>query len=203
MNRLGLPGLATLVILMLHVVVPPVSADTPSATEVIENLHAALIAVMKEGGKLGFQGRYDRLSAVITSSYDLPFIAKTVLGKYWETFDPAQRSKFVETFSKLSIATYAHHFDNYSGQRFRTLLEKELGSGQILVRTRLVKSNGEEVSLEYVLRKVQNQWRIINTIADGVSDLALKRADYSSFLKNKSAEDLIARLNEKIAEYSK
>jgi phospholipid transport system substrate-binding protein len=192
-----------LLVLIGHVVVPSVSAATHPATEVVESLHDTLIAVMKEGKKLGYQGRYDRLAPVIATSYDLPFIARTVVGKYWETFSPEQKSRFVETFRNLSVATYAKHFDAFSGERFRTVSEKDLGNGQILVRTRLVKSNGDEVTLDYLLRQVGNQWRIVNAIADGVSDLALKRSDYTSFLKSKGFDPFIAKLSEKIVESSR
>jgi hypothetical protein len=47
----------------------------------------------------------DQLAPVTTANFDMPFIGKTVVGRYWEIFNNEQKSKFVETFSKLSIAT--------------------------------------------------------------------------------------------------
>jgi phospholipid transport system substrate-binding protein len=57
--------------------------------------------------------------------------------------------------------------------------------------------------LDYLLHRADGEWRVINVVAEGVSDLALKRADYSNFLKNKSLEALIAKLNEKIVQYAR
>ena len=73
----------------------------------------------------------------------------------------------------------------------------------MLVRTELIKSNGEAVKLDYVLRQTAGHWLIINVIADGVSDLALKRADYTAILKDQGFDALIATLNKKIAQYEK
>lgn len=195
-------GLLTLILLLMHIAIPLPSAETHPAIEVVETLHTNLLSVMEDGNRIGYKGRYGRLSPVIRSSFDLPSIARVAVGRYWESFNDEQKAKFVETFTKLSIATYAWNFDAYSGERFKVISEKEQSGGQILVRTELTKSDGGKVQLDYILHRVNNQWRIINVIADGVSDLALKRADYSNFLKNKGFEALLSKLNEKIAQYS-
>jgi phospholipid transport system substrate-binding protein len=170
---------------------------------VVEKLHATLLAVMKDGDKIGYPGRYDQLAPVIKSSFDMLFISRTVLGKYWETFNNEQRSRFVETFRQLSIATYAANFDSYSGEHFKMIPEKEVTGGRMLVQSQLIKSDGGQVQLDYLLHRTGSQWRIINIIAEGVSDLALKRADYSAFFKKNGFEALLKKLNEKINQYSR
>ncbi len=202
LKKLGRSLLAVTFFVMAPAAMPAVSAGDHQATQVIEKLQTALLTVMKEGKKLGDKGRYDLLDPVIRATFDMPFISKTVLSKHWETLNGGQRSKFVETFTRLAIATYAANFDDYSGERFKVISEKEAGAGRILVKTHLIKSDGGTVELDYLLHRIENEWRVINIIAEGVSDLALKRADYSNFLKNKSFEALISKLNEKIAQYS-
>lgn len=195
--------LLTLVILGMHIAIPSASTGDRGATEVVEKLHSTLLAVMKNGDKIGYQGRYDQLAPVIRSSFDMPFISRTVLGKYWESLDNEQRSRFVEAFTQMSIATYAANFNSYSGEHFKMTPEKEVEGGRILVRTQLIKSDGGQVQLDYLLHRTAGQWRIVNIIAEGVSDLALKRADYSAFLKSKGFEALLKKLNEKINQYSR
>jgi phospholipid transport system substrate-binding protein len=192
-----------LLLLAIQTAEPLPLASAHPATNVVENLHTTLLLVMKEGPQMGYQGRYDRLGPVITAGFDMPFIAKTVMGRYWETFSAEQKSKFIEVFSRLSIATYAANFDAYSGERFKVISEKEATDGRFLVQTQLIKSDGGRVQLDYLLHRTGGQWRIINVVAEGVSDLALKRADYTSFLKSKGFGPLLLRLNEKIAEYAK
>ena len=186
----------------MHIAMRYPSAGDRGATEVVEKLHATLLAVMTEGDQIGYPGRYDRLAPVIKANFDMPFISKTVLGKYWETLNNEQRSRFVEAFTKMSIATYAANFDRYSGERFKMVSEKEVSGGRILVQSQLIKSDGGKIQLDYLLHRTAGQWRIVNIIAEGVSDLALKRADYSAFLKNNGFEALLKRINEKISQYS-
>jgi len=188
---------------MIPLGMPMASAGDHEATQVVEKLQTTLLAIMKDGDKLAYTGRYDQLEPVIRATFDMPFISKTVLSKHWGAFNDEQRSRFVETFTKLGIATYAANFDRYSGERFKVISEKEVSGGRILVQTHLIKSDGGKVQLDYLLHRADSEWRVVNVIAEGVSDLALKRADYSNFLKNKSFEALIAKLNEKIAQYAR
>ncbi len=191
-------------LLFVTVMVTPMTLmSAHPAREVVEALHRTLIVVMEEGPKEGYEGRYNRLAPVIRESFDLPFIARTVVGRYWETLGNEQKTKFIETFSQLSIATYASNFDLYSGERFKVISEKNLDESHVMVYSRLVKSDGGEVQMDYILHRIQNRWRIINVIAEGVSDLALKRADYSAFLQKKSFDALMTKLNEKIAQYAR
>ena len=68
----------------------------------------------------------------------------------------------------------------------------------ILVRSQFTRSNGDTVSFDYLLRQNKKGWRIINILADGVSDLALKRVEYRSILKQKGFKDFIDMLKKKI-----
>jgi len=196
-------GRLSLILLVVHLAMPYASAGDRGATDVVEKLHTTLLAVMKDGDKIGYQGRFDQLAPVIKSSFDMPFISRAVLGKYWETFNNEQRSKFVEAFTHMSIATYAANFDSYSGERFKTNSEKEVSGGRILIQSQLIKSDGGQVQLDYLLHRTGSQWRIVNIIAEGVSDLAMKRADYSAFLKSKGFEALLKKLKEKTNQYSR
>jgi phospholipid transport system substrate-binding protein len=196
-------GLLTFLILAMNGTAPCASASAPGATEVVEKLHAALLSAMKEGDKIGYQGRFDQLAPVIKSSFDMPFISRAVLGKHWDSLKDEQRSRFVQAFTQQSIATYAANFDSYSGERFKMIPEKQVDGGRILVQSQLIKSDGGQVQLDYLLHRAGGQWRIVNIIAEGVSDLALKRADYSAFLKSNGFEALLKKLNEKIQQYAR
>ena len=200
--KINLAGLLALLVLAMHIATPNPSAGDQGPTEVVERLHTTLLAVMKEGDQMGYSGRFNRLTPVIKATFDMPFISKTVLGKYWETFNKEQRSRFIEAFAKMSIATYATNFDRYAGEQFKTVSQKEASGGRILVQTQLIKSDGGKIQLDYLLHRTDGQWCVINIIAEGVSDLALKRADYSAFLKTKGFEALIEKLNEKVGQYA-
>ncbi len=168
---------------------------------VIDHFHATLLSVMKHAKRLGYKGRYRQLDPVVRQSYDLPRVIRVVSGKYWRELSHEKRLRFLHVFSRLVVATYAHRFDSYSGERFRRVSERPLAHANVLVRTEIIKHDGKRVHLDYVLRRRKGNWRIINVIADGVSDLALKRVEYTTVLRKEGFEVLLSKLKAKIAQY--
>jgi phospholipid transport system substrate-binding protein len=173
--------------------------DITSPQQTINNLHEALLKGMRGGDKLGFQGRFKLLAPVIDRSHDLYFIAHIILGKLWTNLNREQQHIYIEHFRNLSISTYAGWFKTYEGERFEFLEKKTMPRNHVLVRSQLIQSNGDTVSFDYILRQGKEGWRIINVLADGVSDLALKRVEYRSILSKKGFPVLIDMLKKKIA----
>ena len=72
-----------------------------------------------------------------------------------------------------------------------------------MVRTQLVRPGDEDVQLNYRLRAVDGEWRIIDIYLNGtVSELALRRSEYSSVLKREGFEKLISTLHAKVESLS-
>lgn len=169
------------------------------AQPVVEQLQSALVEALKQGDKSDFAARYAYLAPVVSETHDFDTIARLVIGrKHWSEWQAGQRETFLDTFRELSIATYADKFSSWSGERFEIVGEEETQRGNRLVRTTLTKSDGDRVQLDYVLMASDGQWRIINVIADGVSDLALKRSEYTEVLDDQGYDALIGKLREKI-----
>lgn len=176
-----------------------VNAFADEATHVVTELQESIMTIMKEGRDLGYTGRYQSISLTVEKTHDLDTIARLVVGRHWKGLDTNQQSTFVETFRNLSISTYAGRFKDYGGERFNVLSETSLKRGnRKLVTSRFVKSGGETITFSYVLHQVHDQWKIINVSVNGVSDLALKRAEYGGILRKDGFPTLIERLKSQI-----
>ncbi len=174
-----------------------------SARAVVEKFQAELIDVMKNGKTLGYAGRYDKLVNPITESHDLVKIARVVVGKEWEKLTREQQDKLVDVFSKLSVASYAHNFKEYGGEAFVFESEEQTTRGGVVVHYLFKVPDEKSHKFDYWLKEKGDSWRIINIIADGVSDLALRRSEYTTILQREGFDALIAKINEKIDNYSK
>ena len=170
------------------------------ASSKVDRLHTALLETMKGGAQLGFAGRRDQLAPVLQQTFDFDTISRLVTGRHWGEMSEAQRKAFVEVFSALSAATYAENFDSFGGERFETRSTRSKGKAQI-VRTVIIGSDGDETSLDYLLTEEQGEWRIVNVVADGVSDISLKRSEYATVIGQEGIEGLIAKLKAKVASY--
>lgn len=177
--------------------------EVATAKQVVETFQDQLIAVMKTGKQAGYAGRYEKLYDAVAKSHDLEKIARIVVGKEWEKLTQEQRQTLVDAFSKFSVASYAHHFKDYDGESFVFESLEETGKGGVVVHSLLKIPDEKDVKFDYMLKENGNTWRIINIIANGVSDLALKRTEYTSVLQREGFDALIAKINEKIDNYSK
>ena len=138
----------------------------------IEDFHGALIAAMQMPGHAE---REAALLPVAAELFDLPRIAGISLGRTWRDLDESQRQAFQDNLLALIVATYADRFDSYGDQQFVTDDVQAVRTGHV-VRTRLLRPGEDDVTLDYFVR----DGRVFNVVADGVSDLSLRRADYTS-----------------------
>ena len=176
------------------------AAQDAGPTTTVEKLHAALLDVMRRADALGTNGRYQALAAPVLEAYNVPIMAQAAVGRRWKNFTPEQRERFVDAFSRMTLVTYAVRFDDYEGERFESLSERSTGRS-IVVRTRIVKADGDTIRLDYLLRQYDGRWQIIDVLAKGsYSELATRRSEYVSVLKREGFEGLIRKIGNKVAE---
>lgn len=179
------------------------TAGDAGARATVERLDAVYLDVMKNAVQLGYSGRFARLEPALAKAFDFAAMARLSVGGRWKDLSPAQQAKLVQTFGRLSVATYAGRFTGYSGERFEILGEEPSAQGTVLVRTRVVLGEKDPIQLDYRLRSGPNGWRIIDVFLDGtVSELALRRSEYTAVLDRDGFDALIAALDEKIAAFA-
>lgn len=173
------------------------AAADPAAT--LDTFYDVLIAVMKDGPKLGFAGRRDRLAPALHQAFDLPLMTRLVVGLQWQSIAPGDQQQLVDAFSEFSIASYASQFDDYSGERFDVTRKADPApAGDVVVRTKLIQVNDKPVELDYLLRNDRGTWKIIDVYLSGtVSQLAARRSEFSSVLRQQGVAGLIALLKQR------
>jgi phospholipid transport system substrate-binding protein len=124
-------------------------------------------------------------------------MARLAVGPSWATLTPAQQQQLIEAFGHYVSATYADRFDNYSGEQLQVTGEQPYGSDAI-VQTKIVKSNGEATSLNYLMRRNRDSWQISDVYLDGtISQLAVQRSEFNSVLRREGVDGLVMALNRK------
>jgi len=101
-------------------------------------------------------------------------------------------------FGNYVSATYADRFSTYSGEQLEVTGERPYGL-DVMVQTKIVKSNGETTSLDYLMRKNRGAWQISDVYLDGaISQLALQRSEFNAILRREGVDGLVMALNRKI-----
>lgn len=195
---LGVPGLAAAQSETPAEPVPaePVAGETPEL--LVERLNGVLLEAMRNADSLGYQGRYDLMRPTLTQTFNFPVMAQITAGTgRWRDFTQDQRQRLVESFSRMSIATFASRFDGYGGERFEVVDAQPQRNDRILVRSRLVRTDGEPpVELNYLFQEFGDGWRILDVYLDGIySELSRQRSEYASILNTGGVEMLIQEID--------
>ena len=164
----------------------------------VRGFYNTLLTTMKEGRTLGHSGRYGRLAPVVDRVFDVPSMTRLAIGPSWETLSPAQQQQLTEAFRHYIAATYADRFDSYSGEQLQVTGEQSYNA-DVIVQTKIVKSNGEATTLNYLMRQSQGSWQISDVFLDGtISQLAIQRSEFHSILRREGVDGLVMALNRKV-----
>jgi phospholipid transport system substrate-binding protein len=196
-TRLAIPVLVTL--LGLGILSAPAVAAGAEAAAPVQDFYDTLLSTMRDGPSLGQGGRYAKLEPVVLGAFDVPYMTRVAVGPSWATLPPAKQQELIQSFGRYITATWADRFDSYSGEKLEVTSERPYSSA-MLVDTRIVKSDGGAVDIDYLMRRDGDAWRIADVYLSGtVSELATRRSEFSSVMRSQGVDGLIAVLNRKAA----
>ena len=129
----------------------------------IDAFDAALLSVMKAGKAAGRGPRPDPGLAV-ARAFDIPTMIKFAVGPSWSTIPASQQQSLTEAFQRLTIASYAHNFDGFSGERFATDPNVVTRGPDKVVQSRIVPTSGAPVTISYRMRESGGTWKIYRRV---------------------------------------
>jgi phospholipid transport system substrate-binding protein len=180
---------------VLHPIPTHAAAGPP--TDVVRNFYNVLLDIMQHSSALGPKGRYQKLEPVVVGTFDVPFMARLSVGPSWRNLTVEQKRRAAQAYSRYIAAVYASRFDAYAGEQFKVLGEQQIKHGT-LIKTQIVKSNGEPVAINYVVHDNDSAWQIRDIYLSGaISELATHRSEFAATLRTSGIDGLIDSLNKK------
>ena len=181
----------------LLLVTPAVAHAADPAAERVETFNRALLETMKQGKALGAEGRFKKLNPAVQAAFDLPTMTRFAVGPSWSTISAGDQEKLVKAFTRISVANWAHNFDDYDGESFKVGAVDTRGADK-LVRSQIVSKKAAPVSLNYRMREAADGggWKIVDVFYNGsISSLATQRSDFASTLASGGAPALLKKLD--------
>ncbi len=173
------------------------AAANSAPSDVVRRFCDVLLQTMQNADSLGFKGRYGALAPVVLTTFDVAFMTRLSVGPSWAKLSPDEKRRAEQAFARYITTNYASQFDGFSGERFEILGEQRIAHAT-LVRTQIVKPDGEKVAITYALHDNDTTWQIRDVyLAGTISELATRRSDFTATLRSGGIEALIARLNQK------
>jgi phospholipid transport system substrate-binding protein len=160
----------------------------------VSEFHEGLIEVMKSEN---YDDRVKLLTPIVERNFDTATVARIALGRNWRKMKQANKSIIMALMSQVIVSSYASRFPTYTRQYFEIVGQKPVKSNRIIVRTRL-HTDAEIVDLDYQLVDLDGHWKIFDVVANGVSDLSLKRSTYSATFKTGGIAAVIEEIRQTI-----
>lgn len=176
-----LPSLSTLV-LCLVIAAPPASTALAGGAEgFIRSMGDRAVATVN-ARDLNDAQRAKRFGEIFRQAFDVPVIARFVLGQYWRRASEKERKEYLDLFADYVVHTYSERFKGYEGISFRVGQAKPVGKQEQLVPSEVVRPNGQPpIGVQWRVRTA-NGYKIVDVIAEGVSMLISQREEFGSII---------------------
>jgi len=164
------------------------------ATAVVVRFHDGLITMMKTEG---YEDRLIVMAPLISEYFDSQTVARVALGRNWRPLSNEERNELTRLLAEVLTSAYASRFPAFSDQQFEIGKSTPIVPDRMIVKSKLL-TGSELVNLDYQLIELGGQWKIFDVVAEGVSDLALKRGSYSETFISKGLEGVIVEIKQTI-----
>ncbi len=129
--------------------------------------------------------RRQKFMQLVETGFDLPWIAKFVVGRPWRTATTNQQKEYLELFKNLVELTYSKRFIEYAQQKILVSGYK-LGKRKfIFVESKLTDPKKPKGDINVVWRLVPkgNSFKIVDVVIAGISMAITQRNEYSAVIR--------------------
>jgi phospholipid transport system substrate-binding protein len=196
-RRSFLTGTVILIADILAAHQPAAAAADPSA--LINNLGSRALDVLGKGTPES--QRVARFRELLREDFDVPGIARFVLGRYWNTATEEQRAEFVKLFEQYIAQAYATRLAEYAGETFKVTGSRPDSDGAIVYSQILRPAGSAPIKVEWRLTDRNGSYKISDVAVDGISMAVTQRSEFASVIQHNGGQlqGLIAMLREKTA----
>lgn len=197
MNRHALKtGALCFCILMLAATTAHSSEQPPR--EFVNGMTEEVIEILKTPG-LDDDAKIVRIEAVAERRFHFPTIARLVAARNWRRLESEQKRQFSNEFQKHLSVTYGRNINRFDNQTIDITGDRAEPRGDWTVMTRIVQPGGEDILVDYRLRPVGGEWRVIDVVVERISLVSNFRSQVQELFSKRGVDGTLTFLAEKNA----
>jgi len=195
-NGCGRQLLSALAALLIAGAAPVLShaAEADPVISRIQTLDDTLTSAAKSGTLTG-----PKVREALRESFNLSVMAQVAVGAPWATMSEKEHAAVVEAMSRYTEARYAREFRDFNTQTIVIDPVVQSRGPDRLVKAEIREKGEAPLKLGYRLREYNGQWRIIDVIYNGVSQLATQRSEFAETIRTGGAAALVKSLDQATA----
>jgi len=167
-------------------------SDSKEATQTILELHQGLKDISGKNSTV-----LKSTTKLINETYYSEEMLNMIIGDSWKNADNQTKKKMIDVFEEYIAKNYIKRFSKIKYPQFSNLEEKKVGKYK-MIKSNLILSKDEKVSINYLLSLKNEKWKIFDVLLAGsVSEIATKKSEFKSFIKDGDINPLIEALSKK------
>jgi len=144
------------------------------------------------------QQQRDKIFAITRQLFDYTEMSRRTLARNWKSFSPQEQLQFVDVFADHLSNTYMDKIQGeYQGEIVVFIGQEMVADGKALVTTK-IQRQPSDISVDYSMLLVDNQWRVYDVNIEGISLIKNYRTQFDQILVKESPAQLIERLKKKV-----
>ena len=197
-------SLVVLIIALAALKLSPVSALAASPLETIQTqvnraLEVLRDPALKDDSAKGVKEK--KIWVIVDSVFDYTELSKRTLAQHWKRFSLDQQGEFTRLFGKLLGSVYMDRIIAYKDEKVVFGKVRQLSDKIAEVQSEVVRSS-QSIPIHYRMILENGEWKVYDVVIEGVSLVQNYRSQFREILTNKSPEDLLKILREKVRKSS-
>lgn len=172
----------------------PAVTSPDDAAELVREVIAETTDVLRQTAN-GARERETHFRRLLAQYFDLALITRFVVGRHWRSANDGQKREFAQVFEQHIVKVYASRLSGYQDEKIEIRNITARTERDTIVATEVIRDTDDPLRLDWLVRKRDGGYKIIDVAAEGVSMLASKRSEFSSVIAREGMDGLIDRLH--------
>ena len=172
-------------------------ASAADATSFMNELWKRAVEVLSR--KVSPTVRQARFRELFDADFDVPGIARFVLGRYWRSASEQEQQEFLQLFQDYVVFVYSARLADFGGEGFKVRGSRAEQDG-IIVSTDVIQSAGSApIKIDWRLISDKGAFKINDVIIEGISMMVTQRSEFASVIQRHGGQvgGLLALMREK------
>ena len=188
----------SIIALIIMLVMPSVALAAQGPTDRVKLGVSDIISIASDSA-LSVEQKKQSLSDVIEKHVDIQASAQRVLGKYWREASDSEKRQFMVLLKGVLVDTYIVLLEKYDNETVaytdETIKKKVYATVDTDIHTK-----DNIIPVSYQLYQRNDEWKIYDFVAEGLSMIRTFSKDYQSTLKKSGVSGLNEALAAKLAQ---
>ncbi len=138
------------------------------------------------------------VEAKVLPHFDFTRMTRLAVGKAWRTATPDQQQALVREFRTLLVRTYSKAISTAANTNVDVKpLRMAAGDTETVVRTGIQQTGAQPISVDYVVEKDGDSWKVFDVIVEGASLVTTYRSTFNDEVTRGGIDGLIKSLVQK------